>query len=234
MTSVDRMICVVYPHKHKYISNKATIFGIILSLICLQLILNSANLFFEIKVLNVSNPLNNITKNVRLCTSSSRIVLIRDLMDELTRSVIPIIIQSSSSIIMICSLIKRRKNIKRSSLSEKDRKFAFTVMILNLFFLITQIPELIATFHLWKTGANKSSHIKTKKTMIAYFVYLLTVLFASLNLISVFAINLTFNKIYRKIFLELLQSTIRSQTLKIQLNTTRQSGSLKKSSQSFN
>ena len=225
MTSVDRMVCVVYPHKHKYISNKATIFGIVLSLICLQLILNSANLFFEIKVLNVSNPLNNITKNVRLCTSSSRIVLIRDLMDELTRSVIPIIIQSSSSIIMICSLIKRRKNIKRSSLSEKDRKFAFTVMILNLFFLITQIPSVIATICLWKTGANKSSHIKTKNSMIAYFLYLFTILFASFNLISVFAINLTFNKMYRKIFLELFQAIFDSKKRKIQSSGTGKSDS---------
>lgn len=206
MTSFDRMVCVVYPYKHKYISSKKTILGIVVGLICLQLILNSTNLLLEIQVVNVSNTLVNVTKSVRLCTSSSRIIFIRDLMDELTRSVIPIIIQSSSSIVMICSLIKRRKNVNRSSLSEKDRKFAFTVMMLNLFFLITQLPSLIATAYLWQTGVHKSSHIKTKESMIAYHIYLFTIFLASLNLISVLLINLAFNKMYRKIFKELFRS----------------------------
>ena len=204
MISIDRMMCVVYPYKYKYISNKKTIFGIICGLMLLHLLLNSPKLLFKIEVLNIWNPFINRTQIIRLCTSSKPILMIRDTIDVLTRSVIPFIIQGISSIVMLYSLFKRHSNIP--ALSELDRKFAFVVLVLNIFFFVTQTPEMIATIYLWQAGVTLSPIITEKEAMIANFVYALTVLIAGLNPILVFFINLAFNQIFRDIFTKLIRN----------------------------
>ena len=140
MVSIDRLICVAFPHKFKIFSNRKFALRIVLGLILLQLTLNSPNLFFRLRDDNVWNPLLNQTQTIRLCTASKDLVMVRDFLDQLVRSVIPLIIQISSSAIIIFKLIKSRRNVIRFKLNERDRRFNFTIILLNLFFFLTQTP----------------------------------------------------------------------------------------------
>ena len=205
MISIDRLICVVNPLKFKLISSKKFVFGIVFSLIIFQLTLNALNLFFGIKDDIVFNPFLNQTQNIRICTATKQLVLVRDLLDELVRSVIPLIIQVSSSIIIIIKLVKSRQRLLRSDTSDRDRTFAVTIVLLNVFFFITQTPGLLATIYLFSTGASKSSIITTRYQAIAYLIFLSTVAFAGLNYILVFFINVASNRIYRNEFVAILK-----------------------------
>ena len=210
MLSIDRMICVVFPYKFNIISNRKVVFGIIFSIIVFQLILNSSNLLFNISIVPVWNPLTNLTQNVKLCTATSLIVSIRDISDELLRSVIPFCIQFISSLVMIYSLIKKRRDLFRDINLEREHKFAITVLCLNMFFFITQIPVFASTIYLFLAGANKSILITTRQAIVAYYIYLITVLGASFNLLLVFFINMAINRIYRNEFGYLLGFTFQS------------------------
>ncbi len=207
MISIDRLICVVYPLKFNLISSKKCVFCIVFSLIFFQLILNAPNLFFRIKDDILFNPLLNQTQIIPICTTSKELVLVRDLLDELTRSVIPLIIQVSSSIIIIYKLVKSRQRILRSDISDRDRNFAVTIVLLNVFFFITQTPGLVAAIYLFSTGATKSSIITTRYQAIAYLIFLSTVAFAGLNYILVFFINMASNRIYRNELLTILKKS---------------------------
>ena len=200
MVSIDRLICVVYPLKFKLISSKKFVFCVVFSLISFQLILNAPNLFFRIKDDIVFNPFLNQTQNIPICTTLKELVLVRDLLDELVRSVIPLIIQVSSSILIIFKLVKSRQRLLRSDTGDRDRTFAVTIVLLNVFFFITQTPGLMATIYLFSTGASKSSIITTRYQAIAYLIFLSTVAFAGLNYILVFFVNIASNRIYRNEF----------------------------------
>jgi hypothetical protein len=215
MLSVDRMICVVFPFKFNTISNRKFVFGIIFGIIVFQLILNSTNLLFNISIVPVWNPLTNLTQNVKLCTATSLIVSIRDISDELLRSVIPFCIQFMSSSILAFTLVKKRRAVNENATFKREKKFAITVLCLNMFFFITQIPVFASTIYLFLAGANKSILITTRQAIVAYFIYLITVLGASFNLLLVFFINLAANRIYRNEFCNLLGSIYRLKFNKI-------------------
>ena len=92
MVSIDRFICVVFPFKYKVISNKKFASRMIMALIIFQLSLNAPNLFFRIKTTFVMNPIQNHTQILQVCTGSKELSLVRDLLDELVRSIVPLII----------------------------------------------------------------------------------------------------------------------------------------------
>ena len=105
-SNLQQPFTVIKSLKFKLISSKKFVFGIVFSLIIFQLLLNAPNLFFRIKDDIVFNPFLNQTQNIRICTATKQLVLVRDLLDELVRSVIPLIIQVSSSIIIIINVRK--------------------------------------------------------------------------------------------------------------------------------
>ena len=203
--SIDRLVCVVFPFKYKLISNKKFAFLIIIALILFQLILNLFNLFFRIKDEIFLNPMLNQTQNNRVCTASKELSLARDILDELVRSVIPILLQVSSSVIIICRLSKRRNNVMRLEIKERDRRFAITIVLLNAFFFITETPVLMSTIYLLLTDTTQSSFITTREQAIGFAVYKGTVALAALNLILPFFINMASNRIYRKVFNDFLK-----------------------------
>ena len=219
MMSIDRLICVVFPDRFNLISNKKFVFKTVIALTILQLTLNAPNLFFGIKNETVLNSLLNRTQTIRLCTAAANLVLVRDVLDELVRSVVPLIIQVSSSVIIIYKLTKSRNNVARSS-SKEDRRFAITIVLLNVFFFLTQTPELLATVYLFSTGATKSSIITTRSQAAAFLIYLSLVAFAGLEYILVFFINIASNRIYRGVFFKILNRIIGKENI----NNSAQSG----------
>jgi hypothetical protein len=201
MISIDRMICVVFPLKYKLIASKQNVIRIVTTLIFLQLIINSPNLFYVITYEAEWNPLINQTQLVRLCTTtSSSLSFARDLLDEVVRSVVPLIVQVSSSMTIIYTLKRSRNhsNPSQTKLKDRDRRFAVTICVLDLFFCVTQVPELISTIYLFATGASKSSIVTNEKQAIAFYFYKTTMGIASFNYILVFFVNFITNRIYRR------------------------------------
>jgi hypothetical protein len=115
-----------------------------------------------------------------------------------------------ASLVMIYTLIKKRRDLFRDINIEREVKFAITVLCLNMFFFITQIPVFASTIYLFLAGTNKSILITTRQAIVAYYIYLITVLGASFNLLLVFFINLASNRIYRNEFGYLLGLTFQS------------------------
>lgn len=214
MISIDRMICVVFPLKYKLIASKQNIIRIVASLILLQLMINSPNLFYVITYETEWNPLINKTQLVRLCTTtSSSLSFARDLLDEIVRSVVRLILQVSCSVAIIYALKRSRSHSDHSvtKLKDRDRRFAITICVLDLFFFATQVPELISTIYLFATGASKSSIVTTEKQSTAYYIYGVTITIASFNFILVFFVNFITNRIYRRESIDLFKNMFKCQ-----------------------
>ena len=105
-----------------------------------------------------------------------------------------------ASSILGYTLVKKRRAANENANFKREKKFAITVLCLNMFFFITQIPVFASTIYLFLAGTNKSILITTRQAIVAYYIYLITVLDASFNLLLVFFINLASNRIYRNEF----------------------------------
>ena len=130
------------------------------------------------------------------CSSTPTIELIRDIIAQLMRTIIPVILEAILNTILIYQLMKSRvmTNYRRSL--TKEYRFALTIIALNFTFLLTQIPLLISI--IYNKISNYQSLNQSKLVAIANFAYLVSILFASYLFGSLFFINLAFNKIFQK------------------------------------
>ena len=199
MVSFDRMLTVSYPTRFQFIKNKYILLGIFAGIATCQSILSASNLFLNIDTLATFNNVTNQTHKLKSCTASKSIILARDLIDELTRSILPIFLQFGASVKIIRTLWASHRTFNVSNTTAmRDRKFAITILTLNVSYFITQTPPLIASLYLNQIGYSQTQEITSKKVALAYFVYLNTVLFAAVYLFALFCLNCILNAEFRK------------------------------------
>ena len=189
--AAERLLCVTYPNEYKSFKNKrlalVLVVGIVLALIC---ILNIPNLFFNIETTTQQSISANQTLSSLACTSDALIGKIRNYVVIAFRMVIPFMLTMILNMILVVRLKNKRKTAKKS-----EDKFAFSIIVLNLLFIITLIPAIVAMIY-----SNVVSN--TRQIAIANFMLHVSQVISSYNYGFNFFINLKTNILFRKQFLK--------------------------------
>ena len=190
MCSLDRMLFITYPHRFKFLKKKSLlclVCGILFVAICL---LNVPNLWLT--VVRADNS------STALCTSMQpNLVLVRDLIAQCMRTVLPVLIEATLNAFLILKLLQSRRNLNVRRSLQRDYKFAFTITVLNAAFLVTHLPLVASTLYLNALNyqwANMDASLELKR---AGFFYVISILITSYMLTSVFFVNLFCNRLFK-------------------------------------
>ena len=196
--TIDRYLCVAFNNKLKYIfNNRKRLSLIFLSLFALICVLNAPNFWF--RLVSLTNK-----SNVKECTSSSFVYLIRNTIVSLFRIFLPIIFQVIFSALIIYKYFKiRRRVIQDTNRSmKKDFNFARIIVWLNLMFLITETPLMLITLYVGILGITPMYplDVLTTPNLLTHWtlVYYVSQVFALYLFGSLFFVNLCINKLFKK------------------------------------
>ena len=187
MVTLDRMLCIGYTKRFKFIENKRNLAFIVLGLFAILCFINIPNLFNQVKT-----QTGTMSKD---CKSSRVISVLRDGITILSRFLLPITLQ----VIISGMLFKVRNRAKVSRSLNKEYKFAFTIIILNLVLIITEFPLIVSLIFVNIYGYNQTFISNTSiESAIASFAYICSYVFAAFIYVSLFFVNFLTNKIYRR------------------------------------
>ena len=197
MVSLDRTLCVSLSNRLKFIQIRKNMLMFMLAMFAVVCALNSPNFFFKLEYDVSFNYTSNKTVSINVrCAATKLITNIRDTIAQLIRTVIPIILQIILNTILIYKLIQTKKQVNISRSLQKEYKFAFTIIMLNFLFIITQAPLLIFTIYI--NFIAQQSNIDSKQMAINNFASIVSTLFSTYLFFSLFFVNLIFNKLFQR------------------------------------
>jgi hypothetical protein len=100
--------------------------------------------------------------------------------------------------LLVRKLIKSKQITNRQL--KKEHNFAFTVIFLNAFFVITLLPSAIILIGSNIVGYKDATSVASKSATIMNFAFVVGQYFAGFNYTFSFLLNLKFNKLFRKEF----------------------------------
>jgi len=206
VASIDRLLLMSYENLAAYNNrflnnnNKVRLLKILVLIVVVLSVVNSPGLLFYLETdMVIFNNLTNQTSVTIQCTSTPLISLIRDFITSLFRVILPMIIQTVISCILIYKLSVLKINVTTLSL-KKEYRFTFTIVIINLLFIFSQLLLLIGLIITNIYGYNQT-YISTtsNESAVASFFHscaILCSLFINTNLL--FFINLITNFKFRE------------------------------------
>ena len=127
------------------------LFGILLVINIPNLLLTLSSLsLYLLSSLTLYDPKSNQTQVNVLCTATSSIIVLRNVAVIIFRIVLPLLLQMILSIRLIHKLFKTRKAVALVNLNrnmKKEQRFARIIVWLNVCFIITETPLMIATIY---------------------------------------------------------------------------------------
>ena len=197
MVSVDRTIFISYPNKFNFLKNKKIIIWIVFGIFLLMCGVNVPNFFFVLAT--QKTYMTNFTGNHTICGATDEIALAKYTFIILMRIIFPIFLTALSSVIMIYKIFKSRKNLKITRSLYKDYQFAFTIVLLNLAYIITESPFIWGTIYMYISDSEDiKNSANLRKFELAKLLFVSTFMFSTYMLGSLFFVNLFFNKIFQK------------------------------------
>ena len=145
MITLDRTLCVYSPRTQrlKLVQNKTTM---IMAVVCL---------FLFICGINVANLFYYLDTQAQICTASIFVTMLSNLIPVFMRFLVPLVLQVVLNSILIYKVYKARHILQMPAL-QKERKFAFTVIILNVILFATEMPILVCTVLIHVFGFNQT------------------------------------------------------------------------------
>ena len=189
--------CVNYPLQYRnYNKKRIVITSVVLTAFLLLSILNSPNLLLNL-VETPTKRSGNETSNRVMCTGDGLVLKIRDIVVIIFRMIIPFILTLLLNIVLIAKLKKVKNNlIKGDSFMMREYRFAFSIIVSNVLFILTLIPTIVALMY---------SNFGSNAPEIATFMRHLSQLIASYNYCFNFFINLITNLMFRKEFFKIMK-----------------------------
>lgn len=186
----ERVVCVTYPLQYRIFNKKRIVItSVVVTAFLILSILNSPNLLLNL-VETPTNSSGNQTSISVICTGDGLVLKIRDIVVIIFRMIIPFILTLLLNIVLIVKLVKVKKNIRKGdSFMMREYKFAFSIIVLNVLFILTLIPNIVALIY---------SNLAPNAPEIATFMRQLSQLIASYNYCFNFFINLITNNMFRK------------------------------------
>jgi hypothetical protein len=213
MITFDRILSVNFSNRFKQLRKRKFILMIILLIFVALAFINGINFFYYLKEVNVVNTaqtrLNTSIANASeelaetVCTSDATVVFIRDMVIILFRTVVPFIITFVLNLLLIRCLMSSKRKLKKTAANlHRERQFAFTIIALNVFFFLTQLPLGASLILL---NIEQHAAISTNAMLINFAFYVSVYVGLLFNTFS-FLVYLCFNKIFRKEFFLMLVS----------------------------
>jgi hypothetical protein len=196
--TIDRYLCLVINRGNKlmsFLKSKKRLSLAFMGLLVLFCFVNIPNLYFTLSSDGKSNL---------KCISTPLINQIRNLLIAILRIILPTILQTIFSALIVYKFYKWKKGTSLNRIDpaiEKEQKFSRVILWLNLMFIITEIPFLITTLYFSVLGLvptypidmNTSYHLAI--WTLAYYV---TLVFGLYLFGSLFFVNLLTNKLFQK------------------------------------
>jgi hypothetical protein len=201
--SLDRYLCVVNFKKLKSIlKDKKKISLILLTLFVTTLVINSPNFLLSLANVSAFDSQTNQTQVSIVCTATSSILLTRNMIVIVFRIVLPLILQIIFSVLLIYKLFKTRESVAAGidRNMKKEYRFARIIIWLNICFIITQTPFMIATIYFSVLGVRAVypiSETASNSLAISSLVFFMTNVFSSYMFGSLFFVNLLTNRIFK-------------------------------------
>ena len=197
MVSIDRAICISFPHRFKFLTEKKFISCILIFLFVIICGLNVPNLFFKLgtQIIFISNE----TSNNTICGSSNDIILLKYTIIIVMRIVIPILLTVFLNIVLIHKLFVSRSSLNITRSLKKDYQFALTVIMLNFAYILTETPFLWGTINIYLFNNEEINKEESLEALTnAKLIFICTFMLSTYMFGSVFFVNLFFNKIFQK------------------------------------
>jgi hypothetical protein len=203
--SLDRYLCVAYNERFKFLfNNKKKLSSIFLGLFVVIMVINVPNVLFRLTYVSSFDSRENQTSVSVICTATSSIISIRNTIVIVFRIVLPLLLQIILSILLIHKLFKTRKAVTVASISrnmKKEQRFAHIIVWLNVCFIITETPLMIATLYFGVLGVKTVyplSESSSNSLAISTLIYYVTSVLGSYMFGSLFFINLFMNRIFKR------------------------------------
>lgn len=208
--AIDRMLRISFSTKFTNIINNRLILSAILAFLLIFILgLNFANLTQKLVYNSTSSTSINENQTVTIevkCTSTFSFILARDIVSLLMRSILPFLIMLICNSILVKLIISSKRKFKRNngkrSESTKEYQLAFSIIALNIIFLITNVPiAIVLILDNYFSNEFNGSRVSAAIFLLLHYIF---GYFGSLNYILTFPINLKFNKIFRIEFFKTL------------------------------
>jgi hypothetical protein len=198
MVTLERIAFISQLSLAKFVKNKKTLGMVLVGLFAFNLITNIPTLLFK-----VINDETNQTVKYITCTSTSTVVLIDNINASTTRLFLPIILQIVLSIVLIIYLKKNKNkyNNNSSPVFKNEYRCAFTVVILNLIYIVTQIPFMILKIYFSILDIIPNYPLTagiSRSLAIGTLVYFCTMSLSLYMFCSLLFVNIFLNKQIRK------------------------------------
>jgi hypothetical protein len=202
--SLDRYLCVVHLKKLKFIlKDKMRISLIILALFVIILIINSPNFFLSLTFVPTYDSQTNQTQVSLVCTATSSILLIRNMIVIVFRIVLLLVLQMVFSVLLIYKLFKTKRLVIAGTDRDmkKEYRFARIIIWLNICFIVTQTPFMISTLYSSVLGIRTVyplGETTSNSLALSSLLFFITNVLGGYLFGSLFFVNLFTNRIFKK------------------------------------
>lgn len=192
--TLDRLILIAFKNRFPILKNKNLHYIFVFVFFILLTGINSTNFLFEIEI--QANNGTNKTELSKFCVAPSLVTIIRDVTSQALRIYIPFVLMILMNILLVIKVLKSKRKFKKDKNRNKEINLAFSVIGINICFLITLIPTTVWVI---LTQINKES---TKPSTLA-FLNLFEIIVGCVALYNYsfgLVIHLIFNSVFRNEF----------------------------------
>ena len=202
----ERLVCVMYPVEYKIFKYKKLIIAVVVSIVFLFLCgLDSPNLLLYLATTQTNSSANQ-TLSTLVCTGDALIIRIRDAVVIAFRMVIPFILTILLNIVLVFKLVKIKTQIRsKDSYMLIEYRFAFSIIALNVLFILTLLPNLVALIYLNLAQYDQANLAHTRQVAVANLMLYVGQYISAYNYSFNFFINLRANGVFRKEFFRLIK-----------------------------
>lgn len=191
MVTFDRLIKIGYPHRFQMLANIKFLSAIAGVLFIGSLVLALPNLFFRIQTITIYD-----TVTSKFCLAPSNIQYLRDQIMFFTRAALPIIFILILDILLIYKLKKAKLYFLNNNELKKEYYFAYSVAAFNIFFILSQIPNVICLL-IMSYVQNSGFSMISKVYVYANLAVNMSLIITLFSYCCSFFTNLKFNILFR-------------------------------------
>ena len=215
MTTLDRLICLTYPGRCKWIKDTRKLTVAALGLFLGLVLINLPNAWFKLE----TQTTNAANETSLLCTANANIVGLRDLIGVSMRFAVPLVFEVLLNVVLIYKLAEQKHKLRiRSRDMTREYRFAFSILILNVLYIVTETPNFVMTIYVSASGYNQASEPTTRVQALASLIYYFTLVLILFRCDCLFLVNLLVNKVFRREFVSMLMHS-RPKATTLTLNT---------------
>ena len=189
-----RFIICKYPKKSEFMEETSFLVKILLATCVFISFFSIGNIFYSLNTDTYSaNKTLNDSIQTPICTASSLVVFITEIESFLFRILIPFILIFIMNIVLYKNIYKKELNSSNLRKIKRENHFTYTVIISNMFFMVTFAPILIIFILKYSNVVTETNRYANIIDHIGF----ICLEFSNLYYSTFFLWNLLFNSLFR-------------------------------------